>query len=941
MPEDFTNTLNLPKTNFAMRANLPQREPEIYKYWEEIDLYGSLQQHNAEKPLFVMHDGPPYANGDIHIGHALNKILKDFIVRMKNMTGYRMAYIHGWDTHGLPIENQMIKKHKVHPSEMDPLSFRALCAEFARENVQRQMVQIKRLGSIGDWENSYMTILPRFEAKQVKIFGAMAENGYIYKGMKPVYWCPHDETALAEAEIEYAEDPCESIYVKFALTDDQGKIYPHVGGKKVYVVIWTTTTWTLPGNVAICVGPEFEYSVVKDATRGECYIVATELVEQVCQKAGIENPQTLYKLRGGELEGMVCRHPFFDRPSYLIVGDHVTLDSGTGCVHTAPGHGVEDFDVARNYPFLETFVPVDDKGRMNELAGKFQGLTTEAANGAILADLRESGALLATEKIVHTYPHCWRCKHPVLFRATEQWFCSVEGFKDAALKAVSEVRWMPAWGEVRIGNMVRERKDWCISRQRNWGVPIPILYCERCGEHLINKDTIDRISALFEKEGSDAWYKYSAAEILGNLAVCPKCGHTEFRKETDIMDVWFDSGSSYAYVLDEMEGHTFPCDLYLEGNDQYRGWFQSSLLTSVATRGCAPYKAVLTHGFVVDGEGRKMSKSLGNGVDPLDVIKEYGADVLRLWVASVDYTADARISKDILKQLSEIYRKIRNTARILLGNLGDPETDFNPNTDMLPEEALYDIDKWALARLYRLVNRVREAYDSYEFHNILYDVHNFCAIDMSKLYIDITKDRLYVEARDSKARRSAQSAMYRILRALTLLVAPILAYTAEEIWQSLSHLDSDNPKSVSFNEMPEKGDHPALFAVEEKYNRLFDLREDVNRALEAARTDKLIGKSLDAKVTIYTNDEEIYKTLTEFGDKVLSTVFIVSQTEVVRAEIPAGVFSDTVFGIGVDVRAAAGERCDRCWVYAPEGEKTGDGFICSRCLKILKELGVR
>lgn len=938
MPEDYTKTLNLPKTDFAMRANLPAREPEIYKYWEDIDLYGGLQKHNEGKPLFVMHDGPPYANGDIHTGHALNKILKDFIVRTKNMTGYRMPYIHGWDTHGLPIENQMIKLHKVKRNEMDPVSFRALCADFARENVKKQMAQMKRLGSIGDWENSYMTILPGFEARQIKIFGAMAENGYIYKGMKPVYWCPHDETALAEAEIEYAEDPCESIYVKFPLADDKGLIFPHTGDSgKVYFVIWTTTTWTLPGNLAVCVGPEFEYSVIKDAQSGEYYVVATELADSVCTTAGIKNPVTVCKIKGSELEGMVCRHPFFDRNSYVIVGDHVTLESGTGCVHTAPGHGVEDFAVCRNYPFIETIVPVDGKGHMNEHAGKYQGLTTEQANKAILADLGQSGALLATEHITHTYPHCWRCKHPVLFRATEQWFCSVDGFKDAALDAISHVKWMPSWGEVRIGNMVRDRRDWCISRQRSWGVPIPIVYCEHCGESLINKDTINRISELFEREGSDAWFKYSAEEILGELAVCPKCGSNEFRKETDIMDVWFDSGSSYAYVLDNMPNHTFPCDLYLEGNDQYRGWFQSSLLTSVAARGCAPYKAVLTHGFVVDGEGRKMSKSLGNGIDPIDVIKEYGADVLRLWVSSVDYTTDVRISKDILKQLSEIYRKIRNTARILLGNLGDAQTDFNPNTDMIDDDKLIDIDKWALSRMYQLVNRVRDAYDNYEFHNILHDIHNFCAIDMSKLYIDITKDRVYVENRASFARRSAQSAMYKILRSLTLILAPIIAYTAEEIWMSLSHLESDDSRSVSFNDMPGRSEHPELLLVEERYNKLFELREDVTRALEIARAEKLIGKSLDAKVVIYTDNDAIYDTLAGFG-KELSDIFIVSQTELSRSAAPEGAFTETLSGIGVQVKAADGEKCDRCWAYSQNGEKTTDGFICTRCKNILKEM---
>lgn len=934
---DYAQTLNLPKTEFPMRANLPQREPEFLKEWEETKLYENILKHNEGKPLFVFHDGPPYANGNIHIGHALNKILKDFIVKSKNMSGYKAPFIHGWDTHGLPIENQMLKKHKIKPGDISTVEFRKLCEAFAMENVTTQKAQMKRLGAIGDWENPYLTLYPAFEAKQIKVFGDMAKKGYIYKGMKPVYWCPSDVTALAEAEIEYSEDPCDSIYVKFRVTDDKGLFTPYTGGlDNVYFVIWTTTTWTLPGNLAISLNPEFEYSLYKNGE--EYYVLATELSEAVATAAKIEQLEKVASFKGSELEYINTAHPFYDRGSLVIVGDHVTLESGTGCVHTAPGHGVEDFEVCRRYPEIGIIVPVDDRGRMTEESGKYSGLTTDEANKAILADLSESGALLATEKIIHQYPHCWRCKHPIIYRATDQWFCSVGGFKEQALTAIRDVKWYPSWGETRITNMVADRSDWCISRQRTWGVPIPIFYCEDCGEALLNERTIDKISAIFEKEGSNAWYSRTPEEILGEDCVCSKCGSKKMKAEQDIMDVWFDSGSSYAYVLDDKKDHHFPADLYLEGNDQYRGWFQSSLLTSVATRGIAPYKGCVTHGMVVDGEGRKMSKSMGNGVDPQDVIKTYGADVLRLWVSSVEFTGDVRISQDILKQLSEIYRKIRNTQRILLANLGDGG-DFDPNKDMVTPDKLLPIDKWALSRLNNLVKRVRSAYDGYQFHNIYHDIHNFCSIDMSKLYIDISKDRLYAEKKDSFGRRSAQTVMYIVLNSLVRILASILSFTSEETWKFMAHVKEDNADSVFFNEMPSYRDDYNFPAEEEHFNSLFDVRDGVMKALEMARANKLIGKSLEAKVVVYGSKENKAMQLFEQDKDILETVFIVSQLELSNGEPDGEFFDDEENEIKVKVLPADGEKCVRCWIHATE--PTTDSYgqtLCTRCARVVDEI---
>lgn len=931
---DYSQTLNLPQTAFDMKASLPQKEPLCVEAWRENELYETLVREAEKKPRFVFHDGPPYANGDMHMGHALNKLLKDFIVKCKTMEGFQVAYIPGWDTHGLPIELQMLKKHKVNRKQMDPIEFRALCDAFARASVETQKEQIRRLGVLCDFEHPYLTLQHDFEAKQIEVFGDMAQKGYIYRGKKPVYWCPHDETALAEAEIEYADDPCASIYVAFAVRDDKGlfSALPNCP-KRCSFVIWTTTPWTLPANTAICVNPDFRYLLLRYGEEG--YVVAEELRSAFERACGLQDGEVIGAFQGADLESMRARHPFVERDSLLILGDHVTLESGTGCVHTAPGHGIDDYRVCMRYDDLRDFpVPVDEHGRMNEEAGKYAGLSTSEANNAILTDLKQSGALLAEEEMVHPYPHCWRCKHPVLFRATSQWFCSVEAFKDEAIRAVHGVRWLPAWGEARIESMIEGRSDWCISRQRLWGVPIPIFYCAHCNEALLNADSIRAVSARFAAEGSDAWYRYSAKELIGT-PIC-KCGCSDWVKGEDIMDVWFDSGSSYASVLTRPH-QSFPADLYLEGNDQYRGWFQSSLLTSVATRGEAPYRMVITHGMVVDGEGKKMSKSLGNGIDPMDVAKQYGADILRLWVSSADYTGDVRISPDILRQLSEIYRKIRNTIRILMANLKD-KSDFDPQKDMVPFAEMEPLDRWVLSRYELLCGRVRAAFDDYAFHLIYHDVHNFCAIDLSKQYVDIVKDRLYVERADSPTRRSAQSAMYRILHGLIRLIAPILSFTMEEAWAAVTHLPEDRLESVFLNPLPAQD--PALIdrGALETYDALFAFRDDVMKALELARNEKKIGKSLEAKVVLYAPaDNAARKVCASFTPKELAELFIVSGVEYAQEKPPEDAFCDTVSGIGVAVRDADGEKCCRCWMHTTDTAPDADGEpLCARCRRVLE-----
>lgn len=928
MSQDYNQTLNLPQTEFAMRAGLPQREPEQFKKVYDDDIYGKLMKKNEGKPQYILHDGPPYANGDIHLGTALNKVLKDFIVKYKNMSGYCAPFVPGWDTHGLPIELKAIKKIGVDTAMLSPVELRKHCKEFALLYLDNQRNQFKRLGSIGDYANPYLTLKPEFEAKQIEIFGEMANKGYIYKGLKPVYWCPTCETALAEAEIEYAEDPCYSIYVKFKVTDDKGKLAAYgVDANNTYFVIWTTTTWTLPANVAVCIGPEYTYAFVK--ANGETYVIAEELIEPTVKAAKIEEYEIIGRAKGSDLELIETAHPFIDRTSYVIVGNHVTLESGTGCVHTAPGHGVEDFEVCRNYPQIPIVVPVDAKGYMTEEAGQFSGLTTSDANKAIAQHLEDIGALFAIQKIIHQYPHCWRCKDPVLFRATKQWFCSVDGFKDDAIRAIDSVQWIPEWGGERIKGMVRDRSDWCISRQRTWGVPIPIFYCEKCGKEHIDPESIKAVSELFKAKGSDGWYTTDAADILPKGTVCSECGHDKFTKESDIMDVWFDSGVSHAAVCQQREELSWPADLYLEGADQYRGWFQSSLLTSVAWCGKSPYKAVCTHGWVVDGEGKKMSKSLGNGILAEEIIDEYGADILRLWVASSDYHADIRISKDILKQLSEGYRKIRNTARYILGNI----SDFNPATDMVSFAEMEDIDKWALLKLNDLVEKVNEAYNAFEFHQVYHSIRNFCVIDMSNFYLDVLKDRLYCEKKDSKTRKAAQSAIYTVLSTLTKLLAPILAFTSEEIWQSMPHLAGESDEHVILNDMPTKQNLAAEDGFMDKWERIHAVKDAVKKQLEELRAQKTIGSSLDAEVTLYA-EGELYDFLCSISD-ILPQVLIVSKVACVSGN--DGKVDEQFEGLGISVNKAQGEKCARCWTYSDSvGSDSEHPEICSRCAKAIK-----
>ncbi len=925
--QDYNKTLNLPKTEFPMRAGLPEREPEALKQWQENKLYEKVMEHNEGKPLYVLHDGPPYANGIIHLGTALNKSLKDFILRYKNMSGFKAPYVPGYDTHGLPTELKARKKAGMESNDkISAGDLRKICRDFALGFVDSQRSQFERLGVLGEWDNPYLTLSNEYVARQIEVFGEMANKGYIYKGLKPVYWCPECQTALAEAEIEYAEDPCHSIYVKFLVKDDLGKLQA-LGAdlSKTFFVIWTTTTWTLPGNLAICVGPEYEYSLVY--ANDEYYIMATDLVAASLKAAGIEDYEVKGTVKGSELELMTTAHPFIDRESLVIVGDHVTLESGTGCVHTAPGHGVEDFEVCRNYPQIPMLVPVDHKGIMTADAGEFAGLTTDKANRAIAQKLEDNNRLFALEKIIHQYPHCWRCKSPILFRATEQWFCSISDFSDKAVEAIKSVKWIPGWGEDRIAGMVKDRSDWCISRQRTWGVPIPIFYCEDCGKEMINSETIKKVAEIFREKGADAWYELDAKDLMPEGVVC-ECGCSNFKKETDIMDVWFDSGSSHAAVLDERDYLKFPADLYLEGADQYRGWFQSSLLTSVATKGVAPYKAVVTHGWVVDGEGKKMSKSIGNTIIPDDVVNQYGADILRLWVASSDYHADIRVSKEILKQMSEVYRKIRNTARFILGCI----PDFDPAKDMVETSKLEEIDRYALMRLNEVVKESINAYENFEYHIIFHAVHNFCVIDMSNFYLDVIKDRLYVEKADSETRRAAQTTIYKILDTLTRLIAPILAFTSEEIWQFMPHDGTANTESVLLNDMakPSEETDTELMA---RFDKLHLVRDDVKKALENARSAKVIGAALDAEIDVHA-EGEMYDFLNAVPD--LAAIFIVSKVKLIKGG--EGEFKGEQ-PLSITVRHASGNKCARCWMYSEEvGSDPENPDICPRCARVLKSL---
>ena len=924
MAQNYNDTIHKMQTPFEMRAGLPKKEPKMLEDWEKNHVYEQMIKNNEGKPQYILHDGPPYANGNIHMGTALNKIIKDIIIRYKNMSGFQAPYVPGYDTHGLPIELKALSSLGDKKAGVSKLELRQICKEFATEHIGVMNEQFKRLGVQGDFENPYLTLRPEFEARQVEIFGEMAKKGYIYKGMKAVYWCPEDRTALAEAEIEYAEDECDSIYVRFKLTDDpNGVLAKHnIPLDKAWIVIWTTTTWTLPANVATCLNPNLEYAFVKI---GDAYhIMARELVESTMKGCHIDEYEVLPEtVLGSELELMQYQHPFLNRKGLVILGDHVTLEGGTGCVHTAPGHGVEDFEVCVNhYPQVPVVVPVDDAGRLTAEAGeKFAGLKVWDANKVILEHIKESGHLMGVQHITHQYPHCWRCHHPIIFRATEQWFCSIDAFKEDVYKAIDSVHWQPAWGHDRMAGMVRDRSDWCISRQRVWGVPIPVFYCKKCGKYHITDASIKAVSDLFRKEGSDAWYKYDANDIMPKGEVC-ECGASDWEKDPDIMDVWFDSGSTWSAVCRERPELRWPVDMYMEGADQFRGWFQSSLLTSVATQGVAPYREVLCHGWVVDAQGKQMHKSAGNGMEPSEIIRDYGADIIRLWVASSDYTVDVRAGKEIFRQLSEAYRKMRNTARFMLGNIND----FDPAKDMVADDQLFEIDRWALQACNKLTANLRDAYDHYDFSRAYHALYNFCVIDMSNFYMDVIKDRLYCA--DEHARRCAQTALYRILVDFTKLLAPILCFTSQEIWSYIPKLPGMKDYVV-FEQMPEaKAEADEAFTA--KWDRIMAIRDDVKKVLEQARADKVIGSALEASLTLYCS-KEVYDFLNAIPMDELADLFIVSHVDLVEGE---GGVKGLVEGLGVAAAHAAGNKCLRCWKYEPS---VGEDGLCPRCAKVLKQ----
>ena len=918
---DYNKTINLPKTEFPMRAGLPAREPAMLERWQEMDLYHELLKKNEGKPRYALHDGPPFSNGALHMGHALNKSIKDFMVRSAAMRGYYTPYIPGWDNHGMPIESAIIKKNKLNRKKMSVPEFRSACHEFAQHYVDVQREGFKRMGVIGDWEHPYLTMDPGFEAEEVKVFGAMYKKGVIYKGLKPVYWCPHDETALAEAEIEYQDDPVTTVYVKFPMHDDQGKLGAY-DKDKLFFVIWTTTIWTLPGNLAIALHPRDSYALVK-ADGGEVYIMAEALVEKVMKVGGVENYEIVETHPGSFFENMLADHPFLPKTSRLVNAEYVTMDSGTGCVHTAPGFGADDYQTCKRYG-MEMVVPVDDRGRHTDYAGKYAGMSTDESNPVILADMKESGALFASEDIVHSYPHCWRCKHPIIFRATPQWFCSVDAFKDDAVAATENVRWIPGWGKDRMISMIQERADWCISRQRRWGLPIPVFYCEDCGKPVCDDATIEAVSGLFAAEGSNAWYEKDAAEILPAGYKCPHCGGTHFTKEEDTLDGWFDSGSTHFASMKKDQGF-WPATVYMEGLDQYRGWFQSSLLTAVGALGQgAPFRECVTHGWTVDGEGKAMHKSLGNGVDPADIFKKYGADMIRLWAGSADYHADVRCSDNIFKQLSQSYLKFRNTARYCLGNLDG----FDANNLVKPGEML-ELDRWAVTKLNALIERCEAAYQNYEFHVVSHAVNDFCVVELSSFYLDIIKDRLYCEEKDGLTRRSAQTALWLILDTMTKIFAPILAFTCDEIWQAMPHREGDDPRNVLLNQMNKPfADYALDGAAMAVWEELVKVRDAVNGALEAARNEKKIGKSLEARVKLTVPQELANQKFMDADE--LADLLIVSQVRV-----------STGTEIKVDVEPAQGAKCERCWKILPSVGKDGEHpGLCARCASVVRKLDV-
>ncbi|TSB46341.1 isoleucine--tRNA ligase [Alkalicoccobacillus porphyridii] len=902
---DYKDTLLMPKTEFPMRGNLPNREPKQQEIWADMNIYEKVQKRAEGKPLFILHDGPPYANGDIHIGHALNKIIKDFIVRYKSMTGFQAPYVPGWDTHGLPIETALTKNKKIKRKEMTTAEFRELCEKYAREQIDNQREQFMRLGVRGDWWNPYVTLDKEYEAEQIKVFGDMAKKGLIYKGKKPVYWSPTSESALAEAEIEYHDKRSASIYVSFQVKDGKDVLN---GDEKF--VIWTTTPWTLPANLGISVHPNLEYSVVSTGT--DKFIVASGLLDTLVQDLGWDNHSVVKTVKGSELEYVTAQHPFYDRESLVMCGEHVTVDAGTGCVHTAPGHGEDDFIVSRRYN-LDVLCPVDDKGVMTEEAPGFEGLFYDAANKPITEQLESTGALLKLDFFTHSYPHDWRTKKPVIFRATSQWFASIDRIREDLLQAIKDTTWTPAWGENRLHNMVRDRGDWCISRQRVWGVPIPVLYAEN-GEVILTDETIAHISDLFAKHGSNIWFEWDAKDLLPEGFTSEHSPNGVFTKETDIMDVWFDSGSSHQAVLDARSELDRPADLYMEGSDQYRGWFNSSLTTAVALTGKAPYKGVLSHGFTMDGDGRKMSKSIGNTIAPIKVMNQLGADILRLWVSSVDYQADHRVSDKILKQVSEVYRKIRNTFRFLLGNLHD----FDPAENRVAYEDMGEVHRFMLVKVNTLIDDVKKAYEQYQFSTVYNLIHNFCTVELSSFYMDISKDTLYIEHADHPERRAYQTVMYDVLVALVKLSAPILSHTADEVWE---HIPGVTEESVQLTDMPEAETFAQSEQLVEKWTTFMTLRDEVLKALEEARNAKVIGKSLQSALTLYASGET--RQLLESAGS-LEKLFIVSKVTIAEenADVPAE--AATFEHLSVLVEKAEGEVCARSWVVSPDVGKDAE-----------------
>ncbi|MGO8943609.1 MAG: isoleucine--tRNA ligase [Syntrophobacteraceae bacterium] len=924
---DYKETLNLPQTDFPMKANLAVREPELLKRWDEMGLYQQLREKSNGRPKYILHDGPPYANGHIHLGTALNKILKDMIIKSRQMSGMDGVYVPGWDCHGLPIEHQVDKELGKKKETMSLNEIRLHCRRYAQKFIDIQRNEFKRLGVLGDWGNPYLTMSYHYEATIARELGRFFQKGSVIRSKKPIYWCTSCLTALAEAEVEYHDHKSPSIYVKFPLTPESTAKFPELSGKKAYVLIWTTTPWTLPANLAIALHPDFTYAAAE--VNGEVWILAQGLLENVMGIMGVQNYKVIRTFHAAELRGLKARHPFADRYSLIILASHVTLEAGTGAVHTAPGHGREDYEAALEYG-LDIYSPVDDRGRFTKDVEFFAGQFVFDANKSVIAKLKEDGKLMLEAEIVHSYPHCWRCKNPVIFRATPQWFISMDktGLRAKALEWIDRVHWIPNWGRERIYNMVANRPDWCISRQRSWGVPITVFRCPQCETYITSGEVFDHVVAMFEKEGADAWFSHPVEELLPDGVACPGCGTRQLEKEMDILDVWFDSGTSFAAVLERRPELNMPADMYLEGSDQHRGWFHSSLLAAVGTRDTAPYKTVLTHGFVVDGQGYKMSKSLGNVIAPEEIIRQYGAEILRLWVSAEDYRDDIRISQDILKRLSEAYRRIRNTCRFLLGNL----YDFNPQTDSVPHGQMDELDRFALHQLRDLIQKVLQGYDRFEFHRVYHALHNYCVVDLSSFYLDILKDRLYTSAATSPARRSAQTVIYTVLKTIVQLMAPILSFTAEEVWLRMPHVTEP---SVHMGAFPQLDSHPGDEELNGRWEKILALRNEVLRVLEAARRDKVIGHPLDARVRM-SLPPELHK---EFAgmEELFRTVFIVSEVSIEpESALSAPIEGAELPGLKILVETASGEKCERCWVRSEKvGQFPDQPKICDRCYSVV------